>query len=169
MKKYLLTLVLLLGATSLRAQFVGDLAVTRKVLSREGNTLHLVLDVQVSANAVTRSQSWTIIPELSTPDRQSMKLFPHILVNGRYQQHMMERRQVLNGRHLIERQPYVVINVDGKTAPQSVRYEMRIPYEAWMDNATLVLRQILTNPGRRSRVFTVDVNGAVDTNTVSGN
>lgn len=109
MKKYLLILVLLLGATSLRAQFVGDLAVTRKVLSREGNTLHLVLDVQVSANAVTRSQSWTIIPELSTPDRQSMKLFPHILVNGRYQQHMMERRQVLNGRHLIERQPYVVI------------------------------------------------------------
>lgn len=46
---------------------------------------------------------------------------------------------------------------------------MRIPYEAWMDNATLVLRQILTNPGRRNRVFTVDVNGAVDTNTVSGN
>ena len=62
MKKYLLILVLLLGATSLRAQFVGDLAVTRKVLIREGNTLHLVLDVQVSANAVTRSQSWTIIP-----------------------------------------------------------------------------------------------------------
>ena len=57
MKKYLLILAFLLGATTLRAQFVGDLSVTRKVLSREGGTLHLVLDIQVSANAFTRSQS----------------------------------------------------------------------------------------------------------------
>ena len=169
MKRYCILILFLLTAASLRAQIVGDVAVTRKVLAERNGELHLVLEVSVSRNAVTRSQSWAILPELSTPDRRSVKLFPHILINGRYQQHMMERRQVLNGRHLIERQPYVVINVDGKTAPQSVRYEMRIPYEAWMDNATLVLRQILTNPGRRSRVFTVDVNGAVDTNTVSGN
>lgn len=162
MKKYLLILVLLLGATSLRAQFVGDLAVTRKVLSREGNTLHLVLDVQVSANAVTRSQSWTIIPELSTPDRQSMKLFPHILVNGRYQQHMMERRRKLSGAYWAERQPYLTIEADGKT-DQVFRYEMKVPYESWMDDATLVLRQVQTSPGGRRRVFTVDVNGAVDT------
>ena len=162
MKKYLLILVLLLGATSLRAQFVGDLAVTRKVLSREGNTLHLVLDVQVSANAVTRSQSWTIIPELSTPDRQSMKLFPHILVNGRYQQHMMERRQKLSGAYWAERQPHLTINVDGKT-DRVFNYEMKVPYESWMAGATLVLRQIQTSPGGKRRVFTVDVNGAVDT------
>ena len=38
-----------------------------------------------------------------------------------------------------------------------------------MATATLGLRRSLTNPVRRSRVFTVDVNGAVDTNTVSGN
>lgn len=162
MKKYLLILVLLLGATSLRAQFVGDLAVTRKVLSREGNTLHLVLDVQVSANAVTRSQSWTIIPELSTPDRQSMKLFPHILINGRYQQHMMERRQKLSGAYWAERQPHLTINVDGKT-DRVFNYEMKVPYESWMAGATLVLRQIQTSPGGKRRVFTVDVNGAVDT------
>lgn len=161
MKKYLLIFVLLLGATSLRAQFVGDLAVTRKVLSREGNTLHLVLDVQVSANAVTRSQSWTIIPELSTPDRQSMKLFPHILVNGRYQQHMMERRRKLSGAYWAERQPYLTINVD-RHRDQTFRYEMKVPYESWMAGATLVLRQIQTSPGGKRRVFTVDVNGAVD-------
>ena len=39
---------------------------------------------------------------------------------------------------------------------------MAVPYQSWMENATLVLRQIQTNPGRRNRVFTVDVNGAVD-------
>lgn len=162
MKRYLLILMFLLGAVSLRAQIVGDLSVTRKVLSRRGGQLHLVLDIQVSRNAVTRSQSWTIVPELSTPDRKSVKLFPHILVNGKYQQHMMERRRVLTASRLVERQPYMVINVDGKT-DQTVEYKMTVPYESWMADATLVLRQIQTNPGRKSRIFTVDVNGAVDT------
>lgn len=161
MKKYCLLLLLLVGAGSLQAQIVGDLSVTRKVLREHAGKLELVLDVHVSKNAVTRSQSWMIIPELSTPDRKSVVLFPHILVNGRYQQHMQERRKLLSGAYWAERQPHVTINVDEKT-DQTVTYEMAVPYQSWMENATLVLRQIQTNPGRRNRVFTVDVNGAVD-------
>ena len=161
MKKYCLLLLLLVGAGSLQAQIVGDLSVTRKVLREHAGKLELVLDVHVSKNAVTRSQSWMIIPELSTPDRKSVVLFPHILVNGRYQQHMQERRKLLSGAYWAERQPHVTINVDEKT-DQTVSYEMAVPYQSWMENATLVLRQIQTNPGRRNRVFTVDVNGAVD-------
>lgn len=161
MKRYLLILVFLCGAVSLRAQIVGDLSVTRKVLCERGGELCMELDIHVSRNAVTRSQSWTIIPELSTPDRQSVKLFPHVQVNGRYQQHMQERRRVLTGAYWAERQPYMTINVDGRT-DQSVRYQMKVPYESWMAGATLVLRQIQTSPGGRRRVFTVDVNGAVD-------
>ena len=161
MKKYCLLLLLLVGAGSLQAQIVGDLSVTRKVLREHAGKLELVLDVHVSKNAVTRSQSWMIIPELSTPDRKSVVLFPHILVNGRYQQHMQERHKLLSGAYWAERQPHVTINVDEKT-DQTVSYEMAVPYQSWMENATLVLRQIQTNPGRRNRVFTVDVNGAVD-------
>ena len=161
MKKYCLLLLLLVGAGSLQAQIVGDLSVTRKVLREHAGKLELVLDVHVSKNAVTRSQSWMIIPELSTPDRKSVVLFPHILVNGRYQQHMQERRKLLSGAYWAERQPHVTINVDEKT-DQTVSYEMAVPYQSWMENATLVLRQIQTNPGRRNRVFTVDVNGAAD-------
>lgn len=161
MKKYCLLLLLLVGAGSLRAQIVGDLSVTRKVLRERAGKLEMVLDVHVSKNAVTRSQSWMIIPELSTSDRKSVVLFPHILVNGRYQQHMQERRKRLSGAYWAERQPHVTINVDEKT-DQTVTYEMTVPYQSWMENATLVLRQIQTNPGRRNRVFTVDINGAVD-------
>ena len=111
---------------------------------------------------MTRSQSWAILPELSTPDRRSVKLFPHILINGRYQQHMMERRRRLSGAYWAERQPYLTINADGKT-DRTFRYEMKVPYESWMADATLVLRQVQTSPGGKRRVFTVDVNGAVDT------
>lgn len=161
MKRYCILILFLLTAASLRAQIVGDVAVTRKVLAERNGELHLVLEVSVSRNAVTRSQSWAILPELSTPDRKSVKLFPHVLINGRYQQHMQERRRLLSGAYWAERQPYMTINADKKT-DQVFRYEMKVPYESWMDGATLVLRQVQTSPGGVRRVFTVDVNGAVD-------
>lgn len=162
MKRYILLMLCLLAGVSLRAQIVGDVSVTRKVLAERDGQLHMVLEISVSRNAVTRSQSWAILPELSTPDRRSVKLFPHVLINGRYQQHMMERRRKLSGAYWAERQPYMTINVDGKS-DQTVRYEMTVPYESWMADATLVLRQVQTSPGGKRRVFTVDVNGAVDT------
>lgn len=162
MKRYFLLLLFLMAGLSLRAQIVGDVAVTRRVLAERDGKLHMELEITVSRKAVTRSQSWTILPELSTPDRRSVKLFPHVLINGRYQQHMMERRRKLTGSYWAERQPYLTINVDGRT-DQTFRYVMTVPYESWMARATLVLRQIQTSPGGKRRVFTVDVNGAVDT------
>ena len=162
MKRYCLLLLFLLSGMSLRAQILGEVSVTRKVLAERNGELHLVLEISVSRNAVTRSQSWTILPELSTADRRSVKLFPHVLVNGRYQQHMMERRRKLSGAYWAERQPYLTINVD-KRREQIFRYEMKVPYESWMSEASLVVRQIQTSPGGKRRLFTVDVNGAVDT------
>ncbi|WP_418983233.1 DUF3868 domain-containing protein [Alistipes sp.] len=162
MKKYCLLLIFLFAAVSLRAQIVGDVDVTRKVLRERGGMLELELEIRVGRRAVTRSQSWTIIPELSTADRRSVKLFPHVLINGRYQKHMMERRRLLSGDFWAERQPYAVVDA-GKKVEQTIRYRMSVPYEPWMADATLVLRQIQTSPGDERRVFTVDVNGAVDT------
>ncbi len=162
MKKYTILLIALFAACSLHAQIVGDISVTRKTLRMDGKELHMLLEIGVTHRAVTRSQSWTIIPELSTPDRKSLKLFPHVLINGRYQQHMLERRQQLTGSYWAERQPYLIINADRKT-DRTFRYEIRVPYEYWMANATLVIRQIQNTPRGEQRVFSVDVNGAVET------
>ena len=160
MKKYCFLFVFLVAALSLRAQIVGDVAVTRKVLAEIVGIEWRYL-ANIENKGTIRSQSWTILPELSTPDRKSVKLFPHILINGRYQQHMQERRRRLSGAYWAERQPYMTINADKKT-DQVFRYEMKVPYESWMAGATLVLRQVQTSPGGVRRVFTVDVNGAVD-------
>ena len=48
MKKYCLLFVFLLAALSLRGQIVGDVAVTRKVLSESNGQLHMVLEIAVS-------------------------------------------------------------------------------------------------------------------------
>ncbi len=161
MKRYILFLLLIFGAFSAKAQFVGDVAVTRKVLCERNGKLCLVLDVKVGRKAVAPSQSWTIIPELSTADRTSVKIFPHIQINGRHQRQQIERRERLSGRYWAQRKPWKTIEIDGKT-DEHFLYEMEVPYEPWMDGATLVLRQILTSADNSRRVFTVDVNGAVD-------
>ena len=48
MKKYCFLFVFLVAALSLRAQIVGDVAVTRKVLAERGGELHMVLEISVS-------------------------------------------------------------------------------------------------------------------------
>lgn len=144
----------------LHAQIVGDISVTRREIAVRDGMLHLVLDIGVNRDVVDPTESWTIIPELSTVDRTSVVLFPHVLINGFYQQRMMERRQHLQAGRLSERQPYMVICPDGKT-DRTILYETEVPFEEWMLNASLVVRQIWTTKGDRHRIFTVDVNGAV--------
>lgn len=163
MKKYVILCCLFLGLGSACAQeIVGDLGVTRRVLAERDGQLVMELDIYVTKNAVARSQSWIILPELSTPDRKSVQLFPHVLINGPYQHRMMERKKRLCGKHVSEREPYKVIRASRKT-DQRLRYEIRVPYESWMRHASLVLRQIQRSAGGEQRVFTVNVNGAVDT------
>jgi len=162
MKRYFLACLFTLLATfAVQAQFVGDVAVTRKTLCERDGKLCLELDIRIGRKAIPASQSWMIIPEVSTADRKSVKVFPHILVNGRYQSRMMKRRERLCGRHWETRRPWRIVEADGKR-DQHLTYEMEVPYEPWMDDATLVLRQILTSADNSRRVFTVDVNGAVD-------
>ena len=161
MKKYCLTLLFVLAAFAARAQFVGDISIVRKQLCERNGELSMVLDIRVRNCAVTRTQSLVIVPELSTADRRSVKLFPHILIEGRYQRRMRERRQVLTGNRWMEREPYRTIEAT-RGIDQTIRYEMTVPYEPWMEQATLVIRQILTSADRSQRIATIDVNGAVE-------
>ncbi len=166
MKRYILALLLLslTGLTPAGAQttIVGDFSVTRKQLVEQDGKLVVELEFFVSGNSVTRSTSWMIIPELSTPDRQSVVLFPHIIIEGRYQKHMRKRQERLTGFRWTSREPYRIIDVKGRSKDQTIEYRMEVPYESWMEDASLVIRQVCTHPGNRRRVYTVDVNGAVD-------
>ena len=116
---------------------------------------------EVSRLAVPASQSWSIVPELSSPDRNAVKLFPHVQINGRYQQQMYRRRRLLSGRFWTERQPYALVDASGKE-DVFIDYRIAVPYEEWMNGATLTIRQVLTTADRKRRIFSVDVNGAVD-------
>lgn len=161
MKKIMLITIGVLAFATCRAQFCGELSVVRRQLCRRGDSLYLDLRIEARGLAVPRSQSWSVVPELSTSDRTSVKLFPHVQVDGPYQRRMYRRRRALTGRFWTERQPYVRVDA-GRREDVFVDYRIAVPYEAWMDRATLVVRQVLTMPDRTRRLFSVDVNGAVD-------
>lgn len=161
MKKLILITIGILAAATCRAQFCGELSVTRRQLCQRGDSLYMDLRIEVSRLAVPASQSWSIVPELSTPDRNAVKLFPHVQINGRYQQQMYLRRRLLSGRFWTERQPYALVDASGKE-DVFIDYRIAVPYEEWMNGATLTIRQVLTTADRKRRIFSVDVNGAVD-------
>ncbi len=161
MKKMIFALALLFFSLSVSAQIAGEESVTRKVLAKQGDKLVVELEIGVGKHAISRNESWAILPELSTADHQSVVLFPHVLINGRYQKHMMERRQKLSGKYWTDCKPHLVIDAAAHKNETFI-YRYSVDYEEWMAKATLVLRQVLTSPGNVKRVFTVDVNGAVD-------
>ncbi len=159
--KHLILLVALFASTTLYGQIVGDVSVTRKELKKSGNTLYLELEIGVSRSAVSDKESIAIIPEISTPDRKSVTIFPHIMIMSEYQRRVEERQERMAGDSWQKREPYIYI-VPSKDTEFSDVYKMELPYKSWMDNASLVIRQIYTGPGGVRRIFTVDVNGAVD-------
>lgn len=161
MKKLYLTAILFFATSASYAQFLGGVTVERRVLEERNDTLCLELDMLVRARAMNTCQSLMLIPELSTPDGKNVLLFPHVVVNGRNKANMARRLRKLSGNYWNQRQPYQTIRVNRKTE-ELVEYVMTVPYEMWMDGASLRIRHILTSCADNKQVFTTDVNGAVD-------
>lgn len=161
MKKLSFILMLLFAVSTAYGQFRGDITVERRVLEERGDSLHMELDIRIRGLAMNKCQSWTIIPELSTSDKENVLLFPHIQVNGRNKQQMARRSRRLTGAYWNERQPYQTVNVN-KATDELVEYVMDVAYEGWMDHASLKLQQILTSCNEQRQLFTTDIRGGID-------
>lgn len=161
MKKLYLIPILLFAVSTVHGQFRGDVTVERRALEERGDSLHMELDIRIRGLAMNKCQSWTIIPELSTPGKENVLLFPHVQINGRNKQQIARRSRRLTGAYWNERQPYQTVNVNKET-DELVEYVMDVPYEVWMDHASLKLQQILTSCNEQRQLFTTDIRGGID-------
>ncbi|GAB6124285.1 DUF3868 domain-containing protein [Dysgonomonas termitidis] len=159
----------LLAALSLPAQnkdfYKGRLSVESAGLKEEGDSLLLSFSVRIQGRAVSRGQSMLLVPELSTgsdPD-SNMLTFPYILVNG-------DRRQKLNERYFtladMDRvtayhRPLMQVNTRPST-DTTLLYNLKTPYESWMDSARFVLYQQITGYRQESRLYALALSGKVE-------
>ncbi|MCC8035565.1 MAG: DUF3868 domain-containing protein [Rikenellaceae bacterium] len=156
MKKIYITLLGLLTWGAVAAQpFKGDVTIICNAVEERGEVLYLDLDIHVNRLAMNKCQSWTIIPELAaTP--QDVKMFPAVLINGNNKRQIYERKRKYNSLLWQSRIPYQLVNVKKET-DTVLRYVMEVPYEYWMDDASLIVRQILTSCAEGQQLFTVNV------------
>lgn len=160
MKKLYFIILFFLAVGVAQAQpFRGNVTVTREVLAEEGDSLHVAMHIRIQGLAMNKTQSWTIIPFI-TAGNNSREL-PKILVNGNNKRQMYERGRRFRKTAWLAREPhYAVVNVN-KATNTILNYSVSIPYEMWMDDASLALRQILTSCADQQQLFTVVTGGSV--------
>lgn len=157
MKKLYITLILALVSVGSWAQpFRGEVTVTPRTLEQRDGTLYMNLDITVEAIAANKCQSWMIIPELANDNGRGVtRTFPPVLVNGKNKRQMYERKERFGNLEQAALNPYMVVNALPETdvvAP----YTVSVPYESWMDNATLNIRMIVTSCADRQQSYLVN-------------
>lgn len=156
MKKLYIILVGLFAWSVASAQpFKGEVTISCNAVEERDDILYLDLNIHINRLAMNKCQSWTIIPELASSP-VNVRMFPAVLVNGKNKRQMYERKQKYESRTWQSRIPYQMVNVQ-KDTDTTLRYVMEIPYEYWMDDASLIVRQILTSCRDGQQLFTVDV------------
>ncbi|MCD8079590.1 MAG: DUF3868 domain-containing protein [Bacteroides sp.] len=115
--------------------------------------LTLSFEAEVIEKAMNYRQSWTIIPELISPDGLQSRIYPTILINGTQKHRHHKRKMSYKNRDLLANLPLYKVKVLQDTT-QVIFYQADIPYEDWMEEATLTLHQILTSSREKKQLFT---------------
>lgn len=140
--------------------FAGSVTVRPIELSERGDSLYFEMDVSVCTEAVNPRQSWTIVPVLSTEGDKYVITLPHLQFNGRVKDQLYRRGVRFNNREITADQPYVRINMPNDKE-LVLNYTAQIPYEYWMDTATLSIHQALSSPANKRQLFVVRDAGKV--------
>ncbi len=155
--KTLLTWVCLTGYTYITAQTLPE--VDGKViyqdlrLEKEDGKMVLTFDTQVLDKALNNRQSWKVMPELIPAGTGQSLFFPSLLINGRQKERHYKRRLNYRNKELLANYPLIHTHVP-QDKEQLIHYRAEIPYESWMENASLTFHQILTSPREKKQLFT---------------
>ncbi|MCD8261724.1 MAG: DUF3868 domain-containing protein [Bacteroides sp.] len=130
----------------------GAITIKNLMLEEKEGKLLLTFETEIAEKAMNYRQSWRIIPELGSP-RGETRLFPSILINGKQKERHYKRKMRYKNRKLLAFEPEVRIYVPQKEI-QVVMYRQEVPYEPWMEDASLTLHQLLTSAKERKQLFT---------------
>ena len=141
MRKYILTLtaaILVAGASYAQNPvnrtadvFTGGVRTSNVTLTPTSTMLNVAMDIDYSAAEVGKKESLDIVPVLT--DGTNVKELPAIGLYGGRRYWNFLRNGGKTGRDF-------KLYKTGK-APQTEHYTANVPYESWMDNCQLLLRQ----------------------------
>jgi len=142
-------LLLFLSIAAYSQNYKGSVVIESTEFLERNDSLIIGFNIKVEANAVTSCSSMYFTPELSN-GKQTIDL-PYVQLNGKTRRKINSRWfMVASDKWLASYDaPHTVVNV-GKYTDEHMSYQIALPYQSWMDNASLSLRQELI--GCRSEV-----------------
>ncbi len=134
---------------------IGGVQIFPIILQEQGDSLLLEMDVFVDGKAMNNCQSWTIMPTLMTADSSYYMEMPRALINGKTKAKLFKRREKFRNNFLLANYPEY--KIDKKPSQDTTfRYTLMVPYEFWMDTASLRINQILTSCADVEQWFVLD-------------
>lgn len=113
----------------------GDMEVTHRSVKREGKTLRVTMDLSLSEAQVESKRAVLLTPRVTKGDR--FRELPSVGIYGRDRYYHYLRQ---NGEDMLGGPGETVVRAS--QMPDTQRYEATIPYEPWMEGASVsLLRQ----------------------------
>lgn len=155
MKRILLTIYTLLLTFTGYAQYSEIAALSSILLEEKEDSLHIEMAIMVHSHSVNPYQSLTIIPELSAEKEKRTYTFPEVLINGKKKARFYNRNIHFNYRKDEYHPPYMRLDIN-RTTDTILVYNYSVPYELWMDTASLKVHQILAGCADSEKRYTLE-------------
>lgn len=117
------------------AQIKNSISVEKRGIHKQGNILTVDLDILLQDLQLPSNSYVTLTPVLKNNTGQNQEL-PLVILNGKTSQKRYDRSVNLNGQLV---NAYRVVRMSGKNNKEVIPYRTDIPYQAWMENADVVL------------------------------
>lgn len=157
---YLSMVGLLLSTLPLSAQekeYKGYIHVTPLRLEQEGDSLYIRILYDISGVNVNSRHSLSLSPSLVAPHKA--QALPEVMVKGRNNYKAYIRRVALMNAKAREKHnekaPYAVVKGYQPSGASVIEYSQVLPYESWMDNARLDMREDWCGCGQLPRTMVV--------------
>ncbi|NDV60441.1 DUF3868 domain-containing protein [Bacteroides sp. 519] len=141
--------------------YKGDVLVESTHFREHNDSLIVGFNIRVEANAVPTCSSMTFTPELR--GNKNLVELPYIQVNGKKRKDINQRWFAVASRKWLSEYepPQILVNAD-KYVDEHITYYITLPYESWMDKASLYLRQELIGCRDQVNLYTYKLDSRVE-------
>ncbi len=157
MKRAFIYTIFLLTAgvffTELKAQevYLGEVKIIQNRFEQRGDSVYIEMNMNLNGLPVHKNQSFILTPVVET-EKASEEL-PSIVINGKRREKAYQRSLAFNhGRPPFPIYTTVIVN---QWSRERIAYNVVIPYETWMKDAKLNLRENFCECGGEKRLISI--------------
>lgn len=137
--------------------YMKDITVSGKDVQRQGGEVAVRMQLDLSGVKMKRQHTTELVPVLVSKDGSREQALPSIVINGRVRDRVLRREESLTGAPHYDNVQTTVRRRNGKA--QTVDYQATAPFEKWMYDSRLEVREAVTGCagcGEGGEVSTLD-------------